>query len=68
MSTPGWPFDNIVMEDFFGTLKSECLYHTHDTTSSQLENSVAQYVCFYNFERINSKNDFTPYEIRSKAT
>ena len=30
-------------------------------------NKIPEYVQFYNFERINMKNDLTPFEIRSKA-
>lgn len=67
MSSPGCPYDNAVMENFFGTLKSECLYRAHYTTRSEVEELIAQYVHFYNFERINLKNGLTPYEIRSKA-
>lgn len=67
MSSPGCPYDNAVMENFFGTLKTECLYRAHFTTRADLEELVAQYVHFYNFERINLKNGLTPDEIRSKA-
>ena len=67
MSSPGCPYDNAAMENFFGTLKSECLYRAHYSTRTEVEELVAQYVHFYNFERINLKNGLTPYEIRSKA-
>lgn len=67
MSSPGCPYDNAAMENFFGTLKSECLYRAHYATRSEVEELIAQYVRFYNFERINLKNGLTPYEIRSKA-
>ncbi len=55
------------MENFFGTLKSECLYRAHYSTRAEVEELVAQYVHFYNFERINLKYGLTPYEIRSNA-
>ena len=32
-----------------------------------VEQAVAEYVRFYNYERINLKNGLTPFEIRSKA-
>lgn len=67
MSSPGSPYDNAAMKNCFGTLKSECLYRAHYTTRSEVEEPIAQYVHFYNFERINLKNGLTPYEIRSKA-
>ena len=55
------------MENFFGTLKTECLYRAHFTTREEAERLVAEYVFFYNNERINLKNGLTPNEIRSKA-
>ena len=67
MSSPGCPYDNAVMENFFGTLKTECLYRMRFTTKSEVEQLVAEYVYFYNYERINLKNGLTPDEIRSKA-
>ena len=68
MSRPGCPYDNAVMENFFGTLKTECLYRAHFTTRSELEQLIAEYIYFYNNERIDLKNGLTPFEIRSKAT
>ena len=67
MSSPGCPYDNAAMENFFGTLKTECLYRAHFTTRTELEQLVTEYVDFYNFERISLKNGLTPVEIRSKA-
>lgn len=67
MSSPGCPYDNAAMENFFGTLKSECLYRAHFTTRAEVEQLVTEYVQFYNFERINLKDGLTPREIRSKA-
>ena len=67
MSSPDCPYDNAVMENFFGVLKSECLYRARYTTRSQGEERIVQYVHFYNFERVNLKNGLTPSEIRSKA-
>ena len=67
MSSPGCPYDNAAMENFFGTLKTECLYRAHFTTRTELEQLVTEYVDFYNFERISLKNGLTPVEIRSKT-
>lgn len=67
MSSAGCPYDNAIMENFFGTLKVECLYRAHYSTRSELTQIVAEYVHFYNFERINLKSGLTPFEIRSKA-
>ena len=67
MSSPGCPYDNSSMENFFGTLKSECLSRMKFSCKSEVEQAVDEYVHFYNFERINMKNGLTPFEIRSKA-
>ena len=67
MSSPGCPYDNAAMENFFGTLKTECLYRMNFSCRAEVEQAVAEYVAFYNFERINLKDGLTPFEIRSKA-
>ena len=67
MSSPGCPYDNSAMENFFGILKTECLYRSFFTTRSEVEQLVSEYVHFYNFERISLKNSLTPIEFRSKA-
>ena len=55
------------MENFFGALKTACLYLLHCTTKSDVEQPVAEYVHFHNLERIHLKDGPTPFEIRSKA-
>ena len=67
MSSPGCPYDNAAMENFFGTLKTECLYRMKFSSRADVELAVAEYIQFYNFERINLKNGLTPAEIRSEA-
>ena len=67
MSSPGCPYDNAAMENFFGTLKTECLYRAHFSTRTEVEQLVTEYVDFYNFERISLKNGLTPVEFRGKT-
>ena len=67
MSSSGCPYDNAAMENFFGILKSECLYRAHFSSRAEVVQLVTEYVHFYNFERISLKNGLTPVEIRSKA-
>ena len=55
------------MENFFGTLKCECLNRMRFANRDEVEAAVAEYMQFYNFERINMENGLTPDEIRSKA-
>ena len=67
MSNRGCPYDNSSMENFFGTLKTECLNRMKFPNRTKLAEIVDEYVTYYNYERINLKNGLTPYEIRSKA-
>ena len=67
MSGPRCPYNSAAMENFFGTLKTECLYRRRFSGRTEVEQAVAEYVQFYNYERINLKNGLTPFEIRSKA-
>ena len=67
MSRRGCPYDNALMENFFGTFKTECLYRYKPTTGEQVRALVDEYIHFYNYERIDMKNGLTPDEIRRKA-
>ena len=67
MSRRGCPYDNALMENFFGTFKTECLYRCKPVTGEQVRQLVDEYIQFYNYERIDMKNGLTPFEIRSKA-
>ena len=67
MSSPGCPYDNAAVENFFDTLKTECLDRMKFSCQSEVKQAVDEYVQFYNFERINLKNGLTPAEIRSKT-
>ena len=62
-----WPYDNALMENFFGTFKIECLYRCKPATGKQVQQLVDEYIQFYNYERIDMKYGLTPFEIRSKA-
>ena len=67
MSSPGCPYDNAAVENFFGVLKTECIYRASFTNRKDVVRAVSEYIAFYNNERINLKNGLTPNEIRSKA-
>jgi len=60
-------YDNASMESFFGTLKAERLNRRKFASMRALQEVVAQYVQFYNYERIQLKSGLTPYEIWSKT-
>lgn len=59
--------DDAVLAEDSTALKTECLYHLKFANRSEVEQAVAEYVQFYNYERINLKDGLTPFEIRSKA-
>lgn len=64
MSRAGTPLDNAPAENFFGILKTECIYRQKILTIQQARDLVNEYIYFYNFERIQLKNGQTPFEIR----
>jgi putative transposase len=55
MSRSGNCYDNAVMESFFGTLKTELIYHEQYKTRAQAKLSIFEYVeVFYNRQRRHS--------------
>ncbi len=67
MSRKGNCWDNAVSESFFKTIKSEWLYRFKYTSTSQLNNSVADYINWYNTERIHSSLGYlSPLEMEIK--
>jgi putative transposase len=55
MSRCGNCYDNAVMESFFGTLKTELVYHEHYPTRAQARGSIFDYIeVFYNRQRRHS--------------
>ena len=57
-------WDNAVMENFFGQLKEEALRQVHNPTFEEARQIIEDYVCFYNYERIQLKTRQTPFERR----
>jgi len=64
MSRAGNPLDNACAENFFGTLKSECIYRVKPKTLEEARQLIDDYIYFYNYERIQLKTKLTPYEKR----
>jgi len=55
MSRTGDCYDNAVMESFFGTLKTELIYHEKYQTRAQARQSIFEYIeVFYNRKRRHS--------------
>ncbi|WP_300382502.1 IS3 family transposase [Clostridium sp.] len=58
--------DNGPMEGFWGTLKSEMYYLRKFDTYEELEQSIEEYIDFYNTKRLQKKlKSMTPLEYRS---
>jgi transposase InsO family protein len=64
MSRRGNCWDNAPAEHFFSHLKEEYLRHFPLPTCEQAQLLVAEYVHFYNYERIQLKTRQTPYQTR----
>ena len=55
MSRKGDCWDNAVAESFFGTIKTELVYHYSYRTRREAKNSIFEYIeVFYNRERLHS--------------
>lgn len=60
--------DNAVMENFFGTLKSECFYLSKFSSVSELRKAIEEYIHYYNNERISLKlKGLSPVKYRTQA-
>ena len=68
MSRKGNCLDNSPMENFFGLLKQEMFYCEEYNTIEELENSIREYIDWYNNKRIKTKlNGLSPVEYRLQA-
>ena len=68
MSRKGNCLDNAVVENFFGTLKSECFYLSQFNSISELRKAIEGYTHYYNNERISLKlKGLSPVEYRTQA-
>ena len=61
------PYDNAVMESFFGTLKKEELYRIRYRSEWQMKECIASYIKFYNEERLHERLNYkTPDQIEAE--
>jgi len=66
MSRKGNCLDNAVMENFFGTLKSELFYLKKYESINQLKKEIIQYIKYYNYDRIKlNLNGMSPIQYRA---
>ena len=69
MSRKGNCLDNAVIESFFGTLKSECFHGYKFASIDDLEQTVIDYIHYYNHDRIKVKlKGLSPIEYRKQAS
>lgn len=66
MSRKGNCLDNAIIENFFGTLKSELFYIQKFNSIAHLKREIKDYINYYNSERIKSNlNKMSPVEYRT---
>ena len=66
MSRKGNCLDNAIIENFFGTLKSELFYLKKYKSVDQLKKEIREYIVYYNNERIKSNlNKMSPIKYRA---
>jgi len=66
MSRKGNCLDNAIIENFFGTLKSELFYIQKFASVEELKHEIKQYINYYNNERIKSNlNKMSPIKYRA---
>lgn len=66
MSRKGNCLDNAIIENFFGTIKSELYYTKKFSSIQELEREIKEYIHYYNNERIKSNlNKMSPIQYRA---
>lgn len=64
MSRRGNCWDNAPMENFFGHLKEEALRQFPNPSFEEVQQTIDDYIYFYNYERIQLKTRQTPFQFR----
>lgn len=64
MSRRGNCYDNALAENFFGILKTECIYRHKPETFEEANKMIDDYIYFYNHERIQLKTGLSPLSLR----
>lgn len=68
MSRKGNCYDNAVIENFFGILKSEFLYTQEFESINHFKQELAKYIDYYNHKRIKAKlKGLSPVRFRTQA-
>ncbi|MDF2597039.1 MAG: transposase, partial [Clostridia bacterium] len=64
MSSPHTPGDNACAENFFSIFKTECIYMEKPQNIKEADEMTAEFIDYYNYERIQLRSGLTPYEER----
>ena len=67
MSRRGNCYDNAMAENFFGILKTECIYRQKLKTFQQAKDLIDEYIHFYNHERLQTKTGLAPLSLRQAS-
>ncbi|MER2107905.1 MAG: IS3 family transposase [Solibacillus sp.] len=68
MSRKGNCHDNLVMENFFGIMKSEFLYLKEFESIEYFKEELKKYINYYNTKRIKAKLKLSPVQYRTQFT
>ena len=60
-------YDNALAENFFGVLKTECIYRHKPEIFKEANEIIDRYIHFYNHERIQLKTGVAPLTLRHSA-
>ncbi len=60
-------YDNALAENFFGILKTECIYRHKPETFKEANEMMDRYIHFYNHERIQLKTGVAPLTLCHSA-
>ena len=65
ISAKGSSVDNVPIESFFSTLKSECIYLIKNLKVKDIDETIGKFIEYYNNERLQEKiKELTPFEFR----
>ena len=65
MSRKGNCYDNAVIENFFGILKSEFLYYKEFESVEHFKEELKKYIEYYNTKRLKAKLKMSPVQYRT---
>lgn len=68
MSRKGNSYDNSVMENFFGIIKSELLYLKEFESVEHFKLELEKYMNYYNTKRLKAKLKTSPVQYRTRFT